>query len=121
MAWRRGSMAHALIAVEILALALATAVAAGPWTRAYVNALPDEAFAVVHVRVDGTKARHLPHHDAEGHVDLPHLRSALARLDQVQWEDPADANRARRHLLAHERALGIRSRSARPPADGDSR
>lgn len=82
------------------------------WKRAYVDALPDEAFAVVHVRPDGTRARHLPHHDADGRVDLPHVRNALARLNQVRWEDPADAERARRHLQAHLETLGV----ARPRA-----
>ena len=90
------------------------AVSAESWTRAYVDALPDEAFAVVHVRPDGTRSRHLPHHDAEGRLDLPHLRSALARVDQVHWEDPADAEQARRHLLAHQEALGVRRAQARP-------
>jgi hypothetical protein len=95
------------------ALALAGRVLAEPWTRTQVDALPDEAFAVVHVRPDGTKARHLPHHDAAGRLDLLHIRSALARLGQVRWEDPADAERARQHLLAHRRALA----EARPAAD----
>ena len=103
------------------ALAFATGAAAESWTRAYVNALPDEAFAVVHVRPDGTKSRHLPHHDAAGRLDLSHLRSALARLGQVRWEDPADAERARQHLLAHQETLGIRRRSAPPPASDRSR
>jgi hypothetical protein len=96
-------------------------VSAEPWKRAYVNALPDAAFAVVHVRLDGTKSRHLPHHDADGRVDLSHLRSALARLDQVRWEDPADAERARQHLLMHREALDSRGRSGPPVADRHSR
>ena len=94
---------------------------AEPWSRAYVGALPDEAFAVVHVRPDGTKSRLLPHHDAVGRLDLSHLRRALARLGQVRWEDPADAERAREHLLAHQEALGIRGRPSRSPADSRSR
>src|SRR5262249_36716539 len=94
-------------------------VSAEPWKRAEVAALPDEAFAVVHVRPDGTRSRHLPHHDAAGRLDLAHLRSALARLNQVRWEDPADGERARRPLLAHQEALGfIRTRDRR--ADGAS-
>jgi hypothetical protein len=114
------STVHGLVAVAVHALAFATGVSAESWTRAYVNALPDEAFAVVHVRADGTRSRHLPHHDAEGRLDLPHLRSALARLGQVRWEDPADAERARRHLLGHRAALGV-SRPRARPAQGPSR
>jgi hypothetical protein len=121
MTRRRSSMALVVVAVEMVTLAFVTAAAAGSWAHAYVKALPDEAFAVVHVRADGTKARHLPHHAADGRVDLSHLRNALARLNQVQWEDPADADRARQHLLAHEHALGIPRRSVRPAAGSDSR
>ena len=78
---------------------------AGSWSRAYVKGLPDDAFAVVAIQPDGTRARHLPHHDVEGRVDLPHLRSALSRLRQVHGLDPATAERARQHLLQHLRQL----------------
>ena len=121
MAVSRRSIVCGLAVVGIHALAITAVAAAGSWTRAYVNVLPDEAFAVVHVGPDGTRSRHLPHHDAEGRLDLPHLRSALARLDQVHWEDPADAERARQHLLTHREALGHHRRSAPPRTDGDSR
>ncbi|HEY7140878.1 MAG TPA: hypothetical protein VIE44_12305 [Methylomirabilota bacterium] len=114
------STVHGLVAVAVHALAFATEAAAESWPRAYVNALPDEAFAFVHVRADGTRSRHLPHHDAEGRLDLPHLRNALARLGQVRWEDPADAERARQHLLGHQAALGV-SRPRARPARGASR
>lgn len=88
------------------------------WSRAYINALPDEAFASVEERPDGTRARHLPHHGADGRVDLPHLRNALSRLDQVQWVNPANVDEARRHLLGHLKALGLPvpgEGRARPP------
>lgn len=107
-----------LVTVMVRTLWSTTAVSAEPWKRAYVDALPDEAFAVVHARADGTKSRHLPHHDADGRVDIPHLRAALARLGQVRWEDPTDAARARQHLLAHEEALRPRRQAAPRPAAG---
>ena len=119
-AFRRQTLAWSLTLV-LHAVALTAGARADLWSRAYVGALPDEAFAVVHVRPDRTKSRHLPHHDADGRVDVPHLRSALARLGQVHWEDPADAERARQHLLAHQETLGIRRRSAPPPASDRSR
>src|SRR5262249_60873606 len=65
-----------------------------PWPRAFVRALPDDAFAVVVTGPDGRRHRHLPHHGPDGQVDPAHLRNALARLAQVHWEDPADAERA---------------------------
>ncbi len=114
-------IARCLVAVAVCTLAFAAGASAASWTRTYVAALPDEAFAVVHVAPDGTTSRHLPHHDAQGRVDLPHLRSARARLPQVRWEDPADAERARWHLLAHQETLGVHQRSGRPPADSRSR
>ena len=77
------------------------------WSRAEINALPDEAFASVEERPDGTRARHLPHHDAQGRVDLLHLRSALSRWNQVQWADPANAEAARQHLLEHFKELRL--------------
>jgi len=110
-----------LVTVMVRTLWFTTAVSAEPWKRGYLVALPDEAFAVVHVRPDGTKSRHLPHHDAEGRVDLPHIQSALARLDQVHWEDPADAERARQHLRAHAVALGLRRSATPQPGSGSSR
>jgi hypothetical protein len=79
---------------------------AAPWSRAYINALPDEAFAIVEERPDGSRARHLPHHDAQGRVDPAHLRNALSRWNQVRWADPANAERARQHLLEHLKAFG---------------
>lgn len=65
------------------------------WTTAYVNDLPDSAF--LYVESGGDKddegktvprsLRHLPYKDANGKVDLPHLRNALARLDGTDIPD----------------------------------
>src|SRR6266851_440648 len=46
------------------------------------NALPDSAFAAVWTDKDGKKRRKFPYKRADGSVDLPHLRNALARLEQ---------------------------------------
>jgi HK97 family phage prohead protease len=60
------------------------------WSTAYVNDLPDSAF--LYVESGGKKdsegkttprsLRHFPYKDANGNVDLPHLRNALARIPQ---------------------------------------
>ncbi len=60
------------------------------WTTAYMNDLPDSAF--LYVESGGEKdedgktkprsLRHFPYKDADGKVDLPHLRNALARIPQ---------------------------------------
>lgn len=97
------------------------------WSTAEINTFEDNCFAVVEA---GTKddegktiprsARHLPHHakgngaaGAGGTVDLPHLRNALARVNQI--EPVTDTNKAeliskaRAHLQAHAKKLGIGS------------
>src|SRR3954453_5025102 len=51
--------------------------------------LPDSAFAYI----DSAHARRLPIHDA------PHVRNALARFDQVAFEDDAARDRVRIRLL----------------------
>ena len=86
-----------------------TTAEAASWTGKYVRQLPDTAFASVETDRDGRKVRHLPHHDADGKLDLPHLCSALGRLHQVKWVDPANAEAARRHLQEHLAGFG------RPP------
>lgn len=72
------------------------------WSASYVNDLPDSAFACVDE--DG---RHYPHHDADGNLDLPHLRNALSRIRQ-----DATTSCGRSHLEAHAEAQGIGDRSA---------
>ncbi|HUX46407.1 MAG TPA: XkdF-like putative serine protease domain-containing protein, partial [Desulfosporosinus sp.] len=61
------------------------------WTTAFINTLPDSSF--LHISAGGKKdaegmtsprtLRHLPYKDGNGKIDLPHLRNALARLDQT--------------------------------------
>jgi hypothetical protein len=67
------------------------------WTAAYINDLPDSAFACI-----DDAGRHYPHHDAGGDLDLPHLRNALSRVAQ---EDTTSCGVA--HLRAHAEAADI--------------
>jgi len=96
----------------LLLLAGASADAA-KWSRQYIRQLPDTAFAAIEPTPEGKKVRHLPHHDANGNLDVPHLCNALSRLDQVKWRDPTNAESAKRHLSEHLEQVG-RS-SCRPP------
>ena len=59
--------------------------------------LPDRAFAYI----DGTGRRRLPIHDA------PHVRNALARFNQVVFEDEEARERARTRLLRAANKHGI--------------
>ena len=90
------------------ALTAAIPLSGEEWSRARIDALPDSAFAVVEVAPDGAKLRHLPHHDEDGEVDLPHLRAALSRIEQVRWLHPESEIAARRHLSEHVKALRSR-------------
>lgn len=80
------------------------------WSRAFINRLPDSAFALV--LPGGTKdatgrtqprsLRKLPHHGPGGAVDKPHLSNALSRAAQ----QPA-LKKAIPHLRKHANAIGM--------------
>ncbi len=92
---------------------------AAKWSRKYIRQLPDSAFAAIEKSPEGKAIRHLPHHDAEGNLDIPHLCNALARLTQVKWRDPAEAEAARRHLEEHLERVGRTScRPGRKAGEG---
>ena len=89
------------------------------WTTAYINNLPDAAFAVIEPggkkddtgKTEPRRLRHLPHHNASvkratenTSVDLPHLRNALARLPQLKLSDSLK-KKAYNHLANHAKAL----------------
>ena len=118
-AWRAKGGAMGMVrflgaAVAVLAMLGVGSTAEGAkWGRTYIRQLPDSAFAVIERTPEGRTIRHLPHHDAAGNLDIPHLCNALSRLGQVKWRNPADAEIARRHLQEHLEQVG---RSAcRPP------
>src|SRR5262249_14976513 len=97
-----GAMTARRHAAMLMVLVLApTSAVAAEWSHARIAGLPDSAFAVIETSPSGKKVRHLPHHDETGAVDPVHLRSALARLSQVRWLDPANKAIARRHLEEH--------------------
>ena len=85
------------------------------WSRKYIDALPDSCFAYVEPgekdeagRTVPRSKRHLPYKDAEGRVDLPHLRNALARLNQTKLPEEA-REKARKVLCAAARKAGLKS------------
>lgn len=52
------------------------------WSTAYINSLPDSSFAYIEPGCDTKSCRHFPYKDANGKIDLPHLRNALSRAPQ---------------------------------------
>lgn len=83
------------------------------WDRAFINSLPDSSFAVIEPaykrgETDNKNARHLPHHNKDGggisdkNLDLPHLRNALARMNQIKAvTDSISTDELRRKAEAH--------------------
>jgi len=94
------------------------------WTTKYMNDLPDSAFLWIQPGGDKDSEgkttprsyRHLPFKDADGKIDLPHLRNALARLDQLKGVGTTTKNQLRdraEKLLQKERdRLGLSFASA---------
>jgi len=91
------------------------------WSTAYVNSLPDTAFAYIEAggekdeegKTKPRSLRHLPHHNAsvkfgseKESVDLPHLRNAMARLEQTNISDEAKRE-AKNHLEMHEKQWDV--------------
>ena len=77
------------------------------WSSSYVNDLPDSAFAVVYTNDAGQKERKLPHHNADGSVDLPHLRNALARHPQMSDVPKTVQDKGIAHLQNHAKQEGV--------------
>ena len=72
-------------------------VEAASWSSEYINSLPDSSFACV-----DKSGRHYPFKDANGKVDLPHLRAALSRIG-----DPSNTQCGKSVLLAAAKKAGI--------------
>jgi HK97 family phage major capsid protein len=78
------------------------------WDAAYINDLPDSAFAVIlpggekddEGKTTPRSLRKLPHHNAAGDLDMPHLRNAMSREPQADMPEGMHA-RAQSHLEAH--------------------
>jgi competence protein ComEA len=87
----------------ILVLFIVSPALADKWSQRYIDSLPDSAFAANEITKDGKKIRHLPHHNHLGEIDIYHLKSALGRIHQVKWVDPANFAKAKDHLDQHYR------------------
>ncbi len=84
------------------------------WSASFVNDLPDSSFAWIEPGgekdADGKTTprskRHLPYNDADGNVDVAHLRNALSRLPQTDISTEAKAA-ARKKLHAAAKDAGV--------------
>lgn len=94
------------------------------WSTAFVNNLPDSSF--LYVEDGGRKdsqgkttprtLRHFPYKNAQGDVDLPHLRNALARIPQSNLSQSIkdDLTAKAKGILAHN---GGEQNAVRLPAE----
>lgn len=98
------------------------------WTSAYINDLPDSSFLYVEEgdkdeegRTTPRSKRHLPYRDAEGKVDLPHLRNAISRLGQSDTGESGGeswlTDDLRERLLS--KARGILEKESGGDSEGD--
>lgn len=83
------------------------------WSAAFINDLPDSSFACVRAGkkdADGKTTprtnRFLPYKDADGKIDLPHLRTALSRISQADLTD-AERAKAQKVLDAAAKKAGV--------------
>lgn len=103
-----------LLGVAGIALSLfPVAVPAEEWSQRYIQSLPDAAFAVVEITVDGKKVRHLAHHNHLGELNVYQLKRALARIQDEKWIAPESASKARIHLEEHYKDFKQRRAQAR--------
>jgi len=91
----------ALVIAGTILLCVVRPALAEKWSQRYIESLPDSAFAAIEIAKDGKKVRHLPHHNHVGEIDIYHLKSALGRIHQVKWMDPANFAKAKNHLDQH--------------------
>jgi len=91
------------------------------WTTAYINDLPDNAFACI--KSGGEKdeegkamprsLRYLPYKDKDGKADLPHLRNALVQLPKTNLASDEKA-KAHKVLIAVAQKAGVGEYSGLP-------
>ena len=101
---------------------------AAEWSTKFVNDLPDSSFAYIasggKKDADGKTTprdlRKLPYKDADGKVDAPHVRNALARLDQTDGIPDGEKSKIKTTLQnALEKATKSGSMKKADLADGD--
>lgn len=81
-------------AFHLQVMAARAADLAAAWSTAYINDLPDSAFLLIEdggekdedQKTTPRALRHFPYRDADGVVDLAHLRNAISRIPQSEIE-----------------------------------
>jgi site-specific DNA-adenine methylase len=102
-------------------------VAKAKWSRAYIDDLPDSAFLLIETGGDKDDAgktkprrlRHFPVRDADGKLDVPHLRDAIGRIAQstvssLSVDDARGLQDEARRLLAEAERGAAKKRDVQP-------
>ena len=121
-----------IASVEKAAEHLLEVVQLAVWSTKYVNDLPDASF--MFIESGGEKAedgkttprslRHFPIKDADGNIDLPHLRNAIARIPQSNAPGLTDSKKktlqeqARKLLEAEQKKVKTKKLVGNAP-EGD--
>lgn len=96
------------------------------WSTAQVNDLPDSSFLYIESggekdgdgRTTPRSLRHFPYKDADGKIDLPHLRNAIARIPQSNapgLNKDAVQKRAQKILADNTDAASAEGKEAKEP------
>lgn len=71
------------------------------WNETKITSLPDSSFAMVEMREDGTKVRHLPYRDISGAIDSNQLIYCLGTFTNETWLKDENKEIARKSLEEH--------------------
>jgi len=71
------------------------------WSDFNIRSLPDSSFALVEFDKHGSKVRHFPYRDTNGHIDIDQLIYCLGTFGDEIWVDPKNKEIAKKHLEEH--------------------
>lgn len=89
------------ILILLAALYVPYYVHARNWDDTTIQSLPDSSFAMVEVKKDGTKVRHLAYKDIQGHIDMSRVIYCLGTFSDEIWICPEKKDIARKRLEEH--------------------
>ena len=71
------------------------------WRETKIKSLPDSSFAMIEIKEDGTKERHLPYRDISGAIDSNQLIYCLGTFTDETWYKYENKEIARKRLEEH--------------------
>ncbi len=71
------------------------------WTAEMIRHLPDTSFVSVETDTNGTRIRHCPYRDEQGHISHEQLIYVIGTFAEESWLDPAQKEADRKVLMLH--------------------